>query len=53
MPAGQTSCFYRDGYYYIGVSDFPALEYRFSDFTAYEERFDTYTIASKTTVQNN
>ena len=41
MPAGQTSCFFRDGYYYIGVSDFPAFQYHFSDFTAYEESFDT------------
>ncbi len=48
MPAGQTSCFFRDGYYYIGVSDFPAFQYHFSDFTAYEERFDTYALATFT-----
>lgn len=48
MPVGQTSCFYRDGYYYIGVSDFPAYQYHFSDFTAYEERFETFAIATFT-----
>lgn len=45
MYEGQTSCFYQDGYYYIGVSDFPNYYYTFSDFTVYEESFDTYAFA--------
>lgn len=38
MEEGQTSCYYQDGYYYIGVSDFPDRQYRFMD---YEESGDS------------
>lgn len=31
MEDGQTSCYYQDGYYYIGVSDFPDYQYTFAD----------------------
>lgn len=34
MEEGQTACYYQDGYYYIGVSDFP--DYRYT-FAGYEE----------------
>lgn len=44
MPEGQTSCFYRDGYYYIGGSDFPAFGFTFSDFTDNEGIPDTYSV---------
>lgn len=46
MPEGQTACFYRDGYYYIGVSDFPDFRFTFSDVTVYEERFETFALAT-------
>lgn len=32
MEEGQTSCYYQDGYYYIGVSDFPDCQYTFDDY---------------------
>lgn len=31
MERGQYSCYYHEGYYYIGVSDFPDYEYSFVD----------------------
>lgn len=31
MDEGQTSCYFQDGFYYIGVSDFPDYRYTFSD----------------------
>lgn len=31
MEEGQTSCYYEDGYYYIGVSDFPDYQYTFAE----------------------
>lgn len=37
MKEGQTSCFYKDGYYYIGVSDFPDYQYTFAGCTVHEE----------------
>ena len=37
MEQGQTSFFYQNGYYYIGVSDFPDYQYAFAD---YEESGD-------------
>lgn len=37
MKEGQTSCFYKDGYYYIGVSDFPDYQYTFAECTVHEE----------------
>lgn len=44
MPEGQTSCFYRDGYYYIGVSDFPDYRFEFSDFSDNGGIPDTYSV---------
>lgn len=41
MGAGQTSCYYQDGYYYIGVSDFPDYQYTFAD---YEESGTSITV---------
>lgn len=41
MEEGQTSCYYQDGYYYIGVSDFPNEQYNFVD---YEESGDSITV---------
>lgn len=35
MPKGQTSCYYQDGYYYIGVSDFPAYQYNYAGLTLF------------------
>lgn len=32
MEEGQTTCYYQDGYYYIGVSDFPDYQYAFADY---------------------
>lgn len=43
MENGQTSCYYQDGFYYIGVSDFPDYQYTFDEFTVYEES-ETYAI---------
>lgn len=31
MREGQTACYYQDGYYYIGVSDFPDYEFTYQD----------------------
>ena len=41
MDEGQTSFFYQDGYYYIGVSDFPNTQYTFID---YEESGNSITV---------
>lgn len=41
MDQGQTSFFYQDGYYYIGVSDYPDYQYTFVD---YEESGDSVTV---------
>lgn len=41
MEEGQTACYYQDGFYYIGVSDFPDVQYTFAD---YEESDDTITV---------
>lgn len=41
MKEGQTSCYYQDGYYYIGVSDFPDYQYTFAD---YEESDNSITV---------
>lgn len=32
MEEGQTSCYYQDGYYYIGVSDFPNYQYTYAEY---------------------
>lgn len=40
MEEGQTSCYFKDGYYYIGVSDFPDCQYTFAGC----ETFDTYAV---------
>lgn len=34
MEQGQTSFYYQNGYYYIGVSDFPDYQYTFADYEA-------------------
>lgn len=39
MEEGQTSCYYQDGYYYIGVSDFPDYQYRFMDYEEFGDSF--------------
>lgn len=41
MEQGQTAFYYQDGYYYIGVSDYPDYEYTFAD---YEESGDSITV---------
>lgn len=41
MEEGQASCYYQDGYYYIGVSDFPDYQYTFAD---YEESDTSITV---------
>lgn len=41
MEEGQTACYYQDGFYYIGVSDFPDVQYTFAD---YEESDNTITV---------
>ncbi|MBD5546334.1 MAG: hypothetical protein HDQ97_02880 [Lachnospiraceae bacterium] len=41
MDEGQTAFFYQDGYYYIGVSDFPNTQYTFID---YEESDNSITV---------
>ena len=41
MEQGQTSFYYQNGYYYIGVSDFPDYQYAFAD---YEESGDFITV---------
>ncbi len=41
MEQGQTSFYYQNGYYYIGVSDFPDYQYTFAD---YEEYGDLITV---------
>lgn len=45
MAKGQTSCYYEDGFYYIGVSDFPAYQFNFADCTVYEDG-GTYAIVT-------
>lgn len=37
MEKGQTSFYYKDGYYYIGVSDLPDYQYTFSESAADKE----------------
>lgn len=37
MEEGQTSFYYQDGYYYIGVSDMPDYQYTFSECTPDQE----------------
>ena len=46
MQEGQTALYYKDGYYYIGVSDFGEEEYRFRDLEVFRERYDTSALAS-------
>lgn len=41
MEQGQTSFYYQNGYYYIGVSDFPDYQYTFAGF---EESGDFITV---------
>ncbi len=41
MEQGQTSFYYQNGYYYIGVSDYPDYQYTFAD---YEEFGDSITV---------
>lgn len=45
MTEGQTSFFFKDGYYYIGTSDFPNFEYHFADCTVYESEDGIYAVA--------
>ena len=47
MEEGQTAFYYLDGYYYIGISDFPDYQYTFSE-TAKEEEAETDTIVTYT-----
>lgn len=37
MREGQTACYYQDGYYYIGVSDFPDYEFTYQDVSVNED----------------
>lgn len=45
MKKGQTSFFYKEGYYYIGTSDFPDYQYHFVDCTVYEGEGGIYAVA--------
>ena len=45
MEAGQTALYYKDGYYYIGDSDFGEAEYRFRDIEVSIERYGTFAYA--------
>ena len=45
MAEGQTSFFFKDGYYYIGTSDFPNIQYHFADCTVYESEDGVYVVA--------
>lgn len=47
MEKGQTAFYYKDGYYYIGVSDLPDYQYTFSECTADKEN-NTNTIVKYT-----
>ena len=47
MEKGQTAFYYKDGYYYIGVSGLPDYQYTFSECTADKEN-NTNTIAKYT-----
>lgn len=47
MEEGQTSFYYKDGYYYIGVSDLPDYQYTFSECAADKEN-STNTIVKYT-----
>lgn len=37
MEPRQTACYYQDGYYYIGVSDFPAFSFSYDGCRALED----------------
>lgn len=37
MEEGQTACYYKDGFYYIGGSDFPDISYEFESCTVRED----------------
>lgn len=43
MEKGQTSCFYKDGFYYIGVSDFGDIDYSFMEYGSSDNRSITAT----------
>lgn len=47
MEKGQTAFYYKDGYYYIGVSDLPDYQYNFSEYAADKEN-NTNTIVKYT-----
>lgn len=47
MEEGQTSFYYKDGYYYIGVSDLPDYQYTFSE-CAQDKENSTNTIVKYT-----
>ena len=51
MNKGQTSCFYRDGYYYIGLSDFPDFTFTYQDCTPAQD--GTYTVNYKTSFEGD
>ena len=46
MGEGQTGLYYKDGYYYIGESDFGEQEYRFRDMEVFRERYDTFALVN-------
>lgn len=37
MGTGQTACYYEDGYYYIGMSDFPNYQFSYKEVTLSED----------------
>ena len=51
MSPGQTSCFYRDGYYYIGLSDFPDFTFTYQDGTL--EGDDIYIVKYNTAFEGD
>lgn len=46
IPEEYASRFYKDGYYYIGISDFPDYTFIFNDCTVNEEGDNTYAIVT-------
>lgn len=48
MAEGQTALYYEDGYYYIGVSDFPDLQYVYENCEIYEDDDYTYALVTYT-----
>lgn len=46
MEQGRTTLYYKDGFYYIGSSDFGSVGYIFRDCEVHEEAYDTYALVT-------